>query len=167
MNTRNRKLTSFGSSLVTSMLAAFVALHSVATQAAPGTISTSPLFLKSAVQPNIALMIDDSGSMDWEQILNKGTIDPGGVTFRGALYHPPGSYTAANGADAARDREDRRLTCSGFNVMAYDPTVQYTPWVGKDSAGNAYTDLTLTTARDNPYNTATTNISTHIYFPWT
>ena len=168
MNTSNRKLTSFGSSLVTSILAAFVALHGVATQAAPGTISTSPLFLKSAVQPNIALMIDDSSSMDWEQILNKGTIDPGGVTFRGALYHPPGSYTAINGiVDAARDREDRRLTCSGFNVMAYDPTVQYTPWVGRDSAGNAYTDLTLTTARDNPYNTATTNISKHIYFPWT
>ena len=67
MNTRNRKLTSFGSSLLTSMLAAFVALHSMATQAAPGTISTSPLFLKGAVQPNIALMLDDSGSMDWEQ----------------------------------------------------------------------------------------------------
>ena len=167
MNTRNRKLTSFGSSLLTSMLAAFVALHSVATQAAPGTISTSPLFLKSAVQPNIALMVDDSGSMGWEQLLNKGTTVPGGTAFNGSLYHPPGSYTAANGADAAKDREDRRLTCSGFNVMAYDPTVQYTPWVGKDSAGNAYADLTLTTARDNPYNTTTTNISTHIYFVWT
>ncbi|MBT8121911.1 MAG: hypothetical protein KJO10_05210, partial [Gammaproteobacteria bacterium] len=167
MNTRNRKLTSFGSSLLTSMLAAFVALHSAATQAAPGTISTSPLFLKGAVQPNIALMIDDSGSMDWEQILNKGTTVPGGVAFKGALYHPPGSYTAANGADAAKDREDRRLTCRGFNVMAYDPTVQYTPWIGKDSAGTAYADLTLTTARDNPYNTTTTNISTHIYFVWT
>ncbi|MDH5515254.1 MAG: PilC/PilY family type IV pilus protein, partial [Gammaproteobacteria bacterium] len=167
MNTRNRKLTSFGSSLLTSMLAAFVALHSVATQAAPGVISTSPLFLKNAVQPNIALMIDDSGSMGWEQILNKGTADPGDVAYTGALYHPPGSYTAANGADAARDREDRRLTCSGFNVMAYDPTVQYTPWIGNDSAGNAYADLTLTTARDNPYNTATTNISTHVYFIWT
>ena len=51
--------------------------------------------------------------------------------------------------------------------MAYDPTVQYTPWIGKDSAGNAYADLTLATARDNPYNTTTTNISTHIYFAWT
>lgn len=35
-------------------------------QAAPGNLSTSPLFLTNYPQPNIFFMLDDSGSMDWE-----------------------------------------------------------------------------------------------------
>jgi type IV pilus assembly protein PilY1 len=162
-------LTSFLSALITSLLTAYALLGGVSAQAAPGTLASSPLFLSNAVQPNIALMIDDSGSMGWESLLNKGTYNPGGVVFTGALYHPPGSQTG-NGTtgNAPQDREDRRLTCRGFNVMAYDPRVQYTPWLGKDNAGNSYPDMTLAAARDNPYDpSATTDISNHVYFPWT
>lgn len=160
MNATTRKLTSFSTSLVTSLMCAFVALYGTATHAAPGTLSPTPLFLSSAVQPNIALMVDDSGSMKTEGLLNKGTYDPG--------HWGPFNNWSTLGLDyTPNDREERRMLCVGFNLMAYNPAVQYTPWIGEDSAGNPYADLTLTTARYNPYNTSTTNISSYRYFPWT
>lgn len=123
--------------------------------AAPGIISQTPLYLTNGVQPNIFFMIDDSGSMDWEDLLNKGTQYPGQ------------SLVGYSGLDETPDNYyERRLVCRGFNVMAYDPTKTYTPWAGVDSAGNPYKDLTLTTARSDPYYTRTTNISNHTYFVW-
>jgi type IV pilus assembly protein PilY1 len=169
MRARDRKIASFLMSLKTGLLTAYVALNATAVHAAPGTLASSPLFLSNPVQPNIALMIDDSGSMGWETLLNEGTYNPGGVVFTGALRHPPGSFTG-NGptGTAPDDLTDRRLTCYGFNLMAYNPKVRYTPWLGKDDAGNPFGDMTLTTARSNPYAaSSTTNISTHVYFTWT
>ncbi|MGD8560539.1 MAG: hypothetical protein PVH04_12790, partial [Gammaproteobacteria bacterium] len=130
-----------------------IAGHAVA---APGSLATKPLILETTpVQPNIFFMVDDSGSMDWEDILNAGT------------QYPATSSKRFNGLDFSPDDAlEKRLLCRGFNVMAYDPNVTYKPWAGYDSAGDAYADLTLTTARDNPYTTGTTDISGHVYVSW-
>ena len=133
------------------------------TMAAPGALATSPLFLQSgSVQSNIFFMIDDSGSMDWGDLLNKGTFSPGDALFASSTdYNPPDNY------GAEWNRRFARLFCRGFNVMAYDPTVTYTPWLGVDSAGKAYADMTIGSARDNPYIPGTTvDISGHYYWPW-
>ena len=125
--------------------------------AAPGTLATSPLFLQSAsVQPNIFFMVDDSGSMDWEVLMsNDARNEHGSSNDSGTLNFEPGSRT-----------EEREL-CYAYNVLAYNPNRTYTPWSGVDSNGNAYTDQTLTSARNNPYNSSgTTNLSYHFYFPW-
>jgi len=123
--------------------------------AAPGVLGTQPLILDTTVvQPNIYFLVDDSGSMDWEEILNNGTQYPASS---------PTNYLDFSPNNALK----KRLLCRGFNVMAYDPDVTYKPWAGKDSAGNAYADLTLTTARNNPYSTTTTDISDHVYVTWT
>jgi len=125
--------------------------------AAPGALGTKPLIMDSiAVQPNIFFLVDDSGSMNWEDLWNTGTQFPAN-SVQSSLDHTP----------ANNDSRGKRLLCRGFNVMAYDPTVTYKPWAGVDSAGNAYTDLTLTTARNNPYNSTTTDISDHKYVVWT
>ena len=44
--------------------------------AAPGTLSESPLFLSDAVEPNAILVLDDSGSMDFEVLMpaNDGSM---------------------------------------------------------------------------------------------
>jgi len=125
--------------------------------AAPGAIASKPLILETtAVQPNIFFMVDDSGSMDWEDLLNAGT------------QYPAESAKGYSGLDFSPDDAlEQRLLCRGFNVMAYDPNVTYKPWAGVDSADNAFTDLTLTTARDNPYSTTATDISGHVYVKWT
>jgi len=123
--------------------------------AAPGILGNQPLILETApVQPNIYFLVDDSGSMDWEDILNNGTQYPASAPVGNLDFSPNNALK-------------KRLLCRGFNVMAYDPTVTYKPWAGVDSAGNAYTDLTLTTARDNPYSATTTDISSHVYVTWT
>ena len=90
MTARNRKATSFILSFKTTLLTAYVMMNTATSHAAPGTLADSPLFLTTPVQPNIALMLDDSGSMGWETLLNKGTYNPGDVVFTGALRHPPG-----------------------------------------------------------------------------
>ncbi len=134
------------------------------TQAAPGQLAQSPLFIANKVQPNIFFALDDSGSMDWEDTLNDGTPAPGDAVLGGFSVQPPvndGTWIA--GAEFLF----RRLTCSGYNVMAYDPNVLYTPWKGEDDDGDDYTDRTLATALDNPYDDGViVNVSNHVYFPW-
>lgn len=136
--------------------------------AAPGNISQQPLFLGSSVQANIFFGIDDSSSMSWEGLLNKGSYNPGGVSLP-RVYNPPNSYSYPRSAyiEENNRREFRRLTCRGYNTLAYDPTTIYTPWRGLDSSGQIYTDKTLTTALSNPfYPTHRKDISNHIYFKW-
>ncbi len=129
--------------------------HSV--YAAPGTLAESPLFLSTSVQPNIFFMVDDSGSMDWEVLLSgaarsahAGAPDGGNLDF-----------------DPDTTAEEREL-CYAYNVLAYNPNRTYTPWRGVDSAGNAYSDMPLTAARNDPRVSggSTTNLSSHFYFPW-
>ena len=125
--------------------------------AAPGALGTKPLIMDSvAVQPNIFFLVDDSGSMDWEDLLNNGTRYPATSIIRNLNFTPNNN-----------EHEEKRLLCRGFNVMAYDPNVTYVPWAGEDANGNVYGDLTLTTARSNPYNSTVTDISNHVYVVWT
>ena len=124
--------------------------------AAPGALGTKPLIMDTLpVQPNIYFLVDDSGSMNWEDLLNAGT------------QFPATSEKTNNGLDFSPNNAlNKRLLCRGFNVMAYNPDVTYLPWAGEDTDGNAFTDLTLTTARDNPHNNSVTDISNHVYVTW-
>ncbi|MEM7613224.1 MAG: PilC/PilY family type IV pilus protein, partial [Pseudomonadota bacterium] len=53
--------------LLTASLAATLATGTVFAE--PGTLSESPLFLSDAVEPNVIMALDDSGSMDFETLL--------------------------------------------------------------------------------------------------
>jgi type IV pilus assembly protein PilY1 len=57
-------------------LTAYLVLPSIS-YSAPGTLSDSPLWLGASVKHNLMLMIDDSGSMDFEVLFNNND---------GALY---------------------------------------------------------------------------------
>ncbi|MFK7794222.1 MAG: pilus assembly protein [Gammaproteobacteria bacterium] len=132
--------------------------------AAPGNLSSQPLFLGSNVQANIFFSTDDSGSMDWETTLNDGTWSPGNANFTN-LLNPPGAFA---GLPANWYPELRRSLCLGFNVLAYNPNTVYTPWKGEDEDGINYTDKSLTTALFNAYdNDNIVDISAHIYYIWT
>jgi len=124
--------------------------------AAPGTLASSPLFLSTNVQPNIFFMVDDSGSMDWEVLLSNAA--------RTQHNNAPDS----GNLDFTPDNSSEELElCYAYNVLAYNPNRSYTPWRGVDSNGNAYTDMPLTAARNDPYYSgSTSNLSNHFYFPW-
>lgn len=114
--------------------------------AAPGTLATSPLFLQNgAVQPNIFFMIDDSGSMNWEVLQSTGVASIGdysGFPNSGNLDITP----------TRNDRDEILESCAGYNVLYYNPTKTYTPWVGVDTNGDAYQDQSITSALRDPYN---------------
>ena len=104
------------------------------------SIPNVPIFLANDVPANIFFALDDSGSMDWEVTLSNGalvahTYAPNG----GNLDYSPNNFT-----------EDREF-CVGYNVMAYNPSVTYTPWLGLDEEGNAFVDQSITSALVNPY----------------
>jgi type IV pilus assembly protein PilY1 len=101
---------------VTKPLASIVILLHVATYgmpsavAAPGTLATAPLFLNTAVSPNIFFMIDDSGSMNWEVMTkdfsNNGIFDS---------TQPDGTSPASAGAATQRDDNDDGVADCTFN----------------------------------------------------
>ncbi|MBL4851070.1 MAG: hypothetical protein JKY90_02140 [Gammaproteobacteria bacterium] len=144
---------------------AMLTLYAPINYAGPGNLADTPLFLANSVQPNIAFMIDDSGSMGAENLLNAGTFSPGSTI--GDDVNVAGVSLPRENLDITPDTPiERLMVCRGFNIQAYDHTVQYTPWSGTDSNGEAYSNLTLTTARFNPYNPENRNITNHVYFEW-
>lgn len=111
---------------------------------AQADVAQTPLYLTTAVKPNIFFLVDDSGSMDWEVLQSTGaSIDS---TYQ--LYPNSGNIDIT---PTREDRDEILESCAGYNVLYYDPTKTYTPWAGVDENGNPYTDQTITAALLNPY----------------
>lgn len=141
--------------LKTSMLTSS-AILSLQLAAAPGTLLDLPLDVSREVQPNILILLDDSGSMGWSQLISiEGQVFGTGANGRGNdnFQMPP------------VDQIDFNEKCVRYNLLAYDPSVRYEPWSGTDIADTLYEDLNLSlmASRNDPYRTATINISGHIY----
>lgn len=137
--------------------------------AATLTMSDVPLFLSSSVQPNIMWVVDDSGSMDWETLNSPGARD----NF--SFVPENDSNVDTTPSISAYDRNEVLQACYGVNVLYYDPTKIYTPWVGEDDAGNAFQDQPVDKAKNDPYYsgsgtrdlTADDNSTDQSgYFPW-
>ncbi len=134
-------------------------------------IPDTPIFVGTNIQPNIMLAVDDSGSMDWEVLLSNEALNvhgPGGLNFfrnSGNIFLFPHIFNFTGG-EPIRDLVEREL-CAGYNVLAYNPAITYTPWLGEDNAGNAYTDMSLTQARIDPYDpNSITNLNNSYYYVW-
>lgn len=100
----------------------------------------APLFISTSPQANIMFAVDDSGSMDWEVLKSDG-----------ALAAHPTSPNSGNLDLSPNDHNEDREFCPGYNVLAYDPNVTYTPWIGEDDAGVPFGDQSPTAARVDPY----------------
>ena len=118
------------------------------------TIPPKPLFLANDVQANIFFALDDSGSMDSE-VLNTDdanntliSLIPFNSVFQAIL-----NQSDIRDIDLSPDgfNEDLDL-CSAYNLMAYDPAQTYTPWQGKDIFGQPYSNQSITSALNNPFN---------------
>ena len=114
-----------------------------ALHAAPGTLSDSPLFLSTSVQPNIYWTLDDSGSMDWEILVED---EDGGIPYIDGernYYILPAPSNLYDGRwyyeDTAPSENGLsggwKLRNSNYNVLYYNPEVTYNPWAGADAAG--------------------------------
>lgn len=111
--------------------------------AATTDLSSAPLVTSSssAVLPNVFLMMDDSGSMDWT--------------------HMPDE--AANFAGSSAGGYKYGYRSSQCNGVYYDPKITYTPPV--DSLGVSYGNASFTNALQDGYNSGSTrvNLSTSFF----
>jgi hypothetical protein len=143
--------------------------------AAPGEIARAPVTEATGVQPNILFILDDSGSMAWEDTLNKG-VEHWGYQPASSLMGYTGVYSnSRTGIENNHDADDRIVyssdlggavgACMGFNVMAYNPALTYTPWAGADRLGIAYQNMSLSNVREDPYEpTSSARMKDDVYY---
>jgi len=130
--------------------------------AAPGTLATAPLFLSTIVDPNVFFTLDDSGSMDYELVVEDTTantgypVDNGLPTNSGGsrigylhptwsqLYNARAILPPSDAGNAAWDRYWVFRNHNG-NKLYYNPDQTYVPWVG-------YPEAEFTSARKDPNN---------------
>lgn len=110
-------------------------------QAASVALATSPLATSttSSVLPNVLLVLDNSGSMDWDHMPDDATDGGSAVTFSYGYYG---------------------LRSSQCNQVYYNPSITYQTPV--DAAGTSYADASFTGAWTNGFNTGagTVNLNT-------
>ena len=146
-------------------LIALAAIPFGATVAAPGTLSTAPLYLSTSVEPNIVILNDDSLSMDSSMI----TDVVGGVyTGMYSITSPARTWNYAYSHPAADNRlESIYLSFWGSSAHALTPPQQST--LDANSAfltANGYTDWDgVWRTRNSTYNTLYYNPEV-TYTPW-
>ncbi|VAW79499.1 hypothetical protein MNBD_GAMMA15-1213, partial [hydrothermal vent metagenome] len=126
-------------------------------QAAPLNLADNALEVSSAIPPNVFMLTDNSGSMDFEMTVRgtnegaffmpdtilyesdrrRGYIFPNGVqvlagTSWGRFVPSEESIIAAMGI-ASDPFGSWRARFSGYNRQYYNPEVTYTPWYGMDN----------------------------------
>ena len=136
---------------------------------APLGLSTQPLTVGFEPPPNVAFLIDDSGSMAWGTIDKNSTdqgrfqITVGGNTCNYSYALPYSRTGTANNAPppaASSDTNGYWLARNWLrNKIYYNPEITYTPWAGVDSANNAFADATATAARYDAFNASSTTVN--------
>ena len=125
----NRSTT--GCRLLSCLLAAGLALP-LPSLAASVALATSPLTTSttSTVKPNLLLVLDNSGSMDWDHMPDDASDAGSAVTFSFGYYG---------------------LRSNQCNQVYYDPTITYSPPV--DAAGTSYSNASFSGAWTDGFST--------------
>lgn len=130
--------------------------------ASPWNLASVPLEQSTSVSPNVIIMMDDSGSMDWNMSV-RGPDAQGGFVIDNDWIATSGEYstsyyylwdlpnnifgtTSGNGRilpteevlDGDSDLDNNRYgvwraRSAAYNRLYYNPLVRYTPWVGQDA----------------------------------
>lgn len=131
--------------------AAFAAPYSAPNP--PSLLSQQPDYVASSVDPNVALVLDDSRSMEDITLALPPGLSPGGsprgsVTVRGQAtnYSIAGGWSVGSSLTVDRDLEWLYRT-SVFNPLYYNPAVTYRPWNdnGRNGGAGRFTDSAVGT----------------------
>jgi len=171
---------------VASVACSFSMFTGLAT-AGPLDIATNALEIATGVEPNVMVLNDDSGSMNWSIMIsgtNQGRyfIDGPGDTDS-YLYVQDDPENSANSVLASQQALDRQVTDAGavdwtalgypvaqwqgvwrvrnhnFNTIYYNPEIQYKPWAGVDDSGTPFGNANPAAARTDPYQTGRTTFN--------
>jgi type IV pilus assembly protein PilY1 len=129
--------------------------------AAPGELADQPLSLVTSTKPNILLLLDDSGSMDQQNVITTAAQDAHNDDI-------DGEGSSENRSSIETDKSLLRL-CAGYNTLAFNPTIKYEKW--RDYTGNVFDDQQSDnisgTVLENPLDaTGNVDLSDHIYLRW-
>jgi type IV pilus assembly protein PilY1 len=169
-------------------LSAGVALLTAASGANAG-LAQQPLTLAGAAEPNVMVVIDDSGSMDWEVLFATESgqlhwefdtdlpVDDNGDLYTTAhdrtysYLFPNGTgsgnraygYDDGNGPALAPRPEYAFARSSSFNAQYYDPDITYRPWPSR--GGYSFADAVATAALSDPTvsGSNTINLTAELY----
>ncbi len=101
--------------------------------AAPGTLDQAPLYVGPAVEPNIVILSDDSGSMDWE-IMSRDLANSGRFTATQPDGTDPGTAGSVKHRD---DDDDGTADCTFADSFSSDGYIY-----GVEFDSNSYFDMT-------------------------
>ncbi|MBK80296.1 MAG: hypothetical protein CMQ43_05195 [Gammaproteobacteria bacterium] len=146
--------------------------------ATPFNLSNVPLEQSTSVSPNVIIMMDDSGSMDWNMSVAGEDAQGGFVidndpiatsSVRSTTYYylwdlPNNIFGTTSGNGRILPTQDEmvqwgyaanqyglwRARNHKYNRLYYNPEVQYTPWVGQDDQNNEYANANPSAVRLNP-----------------
>ena len=109
-------------------------------------IPGDPLASGVRVAPNVMFILDDSGSMEWENINNGGIS---AITGSGSFNDGPdtGGVTTGNSGDYTNDTGNNKMYDQTYstNTLYYNPSVTYEPWYNSTgvrlTGGTSYDDV--------------------------
>jgi type IV pilus assembly protein PilY1 len=149
-------------SFLVSIIAAITTVgYSSVALPAPGELSGLPLSLVTSTKPNILLLLDDSGSMDGQNVITTAAQDAHNDVI-------DGQGQGENRTAIETDRSLWRL-CAGYNALAFNPKIKYEKW--RDFEGNTFDDQQSDnisgTVLENPLDAeGGVDLSDHIYIRW-
>jgi type IV pilus assembly protein PilY1 len=174
--------------------ALFVLLHGIAQDAHATDVATKPLRPDVLVKPNAIFAMDDSGSMDWDVLLNtnsgqvwwNGTSSfSGNAPITGGTTNTPYPYsylfniTGTGGNSNAYNSVSGLLVpptpqfawtrSSSFNPLYYNPAVTYRPWAPAyvNGALRTYTNVSAVSAPSHPAVTGSVTVNLTANQTWT
>ena len=151
------------------IMAIFLAVSIASSQAGPLNLSNNALEVVNNVEPNIMILHDDSGSMDWGIMTSEG--DEGTFHLGGNLYYYTHPDPGASGEPPAVNDDtyivptEEFLDSEGvpapqggvwrawnhnYNKMYYNPDITYTPWQGDNAGGTTFANVSPTAAPYDP-----------------
>lgn len=134
--------------------AAFLATLLALPVSAAVTVPGDPLASGVRVAPNVLFILDDSGSMEWENI-NNGDISA--ITGPGSFSDGPDTagVSSGNENDYTDETGNSKMYDQAYstNTLYYNPTVKYEPWY--DASGNRLTGGTSYTDAYSSFNYVT------------
>lgn len=146
---------------ILSLAAALACTQAVSTDIAP--VPLSSIGISGTVKPNIMVMLDNSGSMDWDfvgdyvndQFCKKSTSGGFGAyccSSNSESTSGSGSTSCWTGAAPFTRRGHPPFLNAGFNGMAYNPTVLYTPPKKADGTSWPAVGSPWTAVKNDAYN---------------
>ncbi|MFU8815700.1 MAG: PilC/PilY family type IV pilus protein, partial [Pseudomonadales bacterium] len=145
--------------------------------AIPFSLSNTPLEQSISVPPNVLVVMDTSGSMDWHMIV-AGAAEDGGFELENSGVATSGlastsfvyqwdlrTNTFPSTSDSGRIVPTQEALELAFpnnrygvwrasnhihNSMYYNPSVRYTPWIGQDASNQDFADANPRAVRLNP-----------------